>query len=63
MFFSLKKHGKTLMRFSFGYGELTAVIVSWTLNKSILWALFHMLFGWYYIWYVIVKGILSLFAH
>jgi len=33
------------------YGAALAMIISWSLHKSILWALFHGLFGWFYVIY------------
>lgn len=35
----------------FGIGTMLAILVSWGLNKSILWALIHGVFGWFYIAY------------
>ena len=43
-----------------GYGSITAVMVSWYINKSILWALLHMLFGWYYVIYALTGKVLLL---
>lgn len=39
------------MRTGIGLGTLIAVIISWTVNKSILWAIVHGFFGWLYIIY------------
>jgi hypothetical protein len=41
-----------------GIGTILAVIVSYTANKSILWAIIHGFFGWLYIiYYLIVYGL------
>lgn len=32
-------------------GSVLAMIVSYSINKSVLWALFHGIFGWFYILY------------
>jgi len=40
--------------FVFGYGEFTAIVLSWIINKSVWWVLFQMLFGWYYVIYAIL---------
>lgn len=32
-------------------GTAMAVTISWSLNHSILWALLHGLFGWFYVIY------------
>jgi len=39
-----------------GLGSVIAVAISWSLNKSILWAIIHGLFGWFYVvYYAIVR--------
>jgi hypothetical protein len=39
-----------------GIGTVLAVIISWMTNKSILWAILHGLFGWFYvIYYLLTK--------
>ena len=39
-----------------GLGSVIAVAISWSLNKSILWAIIHGLFGWFYvIYYALVR--------
>lgn len=35
----------------FSVGGLIAALLSWQLNKSIIWALFHFLIGWLYVFY------------
>ena len=37
-------------------GNVIAVIISWTTNKSILWALLHGIFGWIYVIYYACGG-------
>ena len=37
-----------------GLGTLIAVVVSWSRNKSILWAIIHGLLGWLYVIYAIL---------
>jgi hypothetical protein len=36
-------------------GSLLAVILSWTVNKSILWCIAHAFCGWFYVIYYLVK--------
>ena len=39
-----------------GLGAALAMVMSWTANKAILWALFHGLLGWFYVvYYILVK--------
>lgn len=37
-----------------GLGTIVAVVVSWSRNKSILWAIIHGLFGWLYVIYALL---------
>jgi hypothetical protein len=37
-------------------GAALAVAISWSVNKSILWAILHGIFGWLYvIYYAVVR--------
>ncbi|ASM39500.1 hypothetical protein [Campylobacter sputorum] len=41
----------------FSLGTVIAVALSWSANKSILWAIVHGFFSWFYvIYYFIVKN-------
>ena len=37
-----------------GLGTIIAVVISWSRNKSILWAIIHGLLGWLYVIYAIL---------
>lgn len=39
-----------------GIGCVIAVIISWTTNHSVLWAILHGLFGWFYVIYYLLGG-------
>jgi hypothetical protein len=43
--------GKSAFKFGAGLGLSLATAISWTTNKSILWAILHGLFGWTYVVY------------
>ena len=46
------------IRFTVGLGNILAVVISWTYNKSILWAIIHGILGWIYVVYhVLVYGL------
>ena len=34
-----------------GFGSALAITISWSINKSILWALLHGVFSWFYVGY------------
>ncbi len=38
-----------------GIGTVVACIVSWSLNHSVIWALFHGFCGWFYLGYYFLK--------
>lgn len=37
-----------------GLGAVLAVVMSWTANKAVLWALLHGVLGWLYVVYYII---------
>jgi len=39
---------------SIGLGTIIAVVVSWSRNKSVLWAIIHGLLGWLYVLYAVI---------
>jgi len=41
----------TIINNGIGLGGAIAVAISWSRNKSILWAIIHGLFGWLYVIY------------
>ncbi len=39
-----------------GLGSIIAVVISWSRNKSILWAIIHGILGWLYVIYTLIVG-------
>lgn len=39
---------------SIGFGSILAIVMSWTSNKAIIWAIIHGLLGWIYVIYYIL---------
>lgn len=37
-----------------GFGVILAIVISWTVNKSLLWAIIHGIFGWFYVIYYLL---------
>ncbi|MEP7278813.1 MAG: hypothetical protein ABI813_09240 [Bacteroidota bacterium] len=37
-----------------GLGTIIAVVLSWTRNKSVLWAIIHGILGWLYVIYALI---------
>ena len=49
--------GRVVAGSSLGIGAMLAMVMSWTLNKSILWAIIHGILGWIYvIYYMLVHN-------
>ena len=39
------------VRAGIGFGSALAITISWSVNKSILWAIIHGVFSWFYVVY------------
>ena len=39
------------IRYGVGFGSIMAIVISYSLYKSILWAILHGIFGWFYVIY------------
>jgi hypothetical protein len=37
-------------------GMVIAVVISWSVNQSILWAMLHGILGWFYVLYYAIWG-------
>ncbi len=42
---------QTITQTGIGLGSVLAIVTSWDRNKSILWAIIHAIFGWFYVIY------------
>jgi hypothetical protein len=42
---------KEIVRHGASFGSALAIAISWTTNKSILWAILHGIFSWFYVIY------------
>jgi hypothetical protein len=38
-----------------GFGTALAITISWSANKSVLWAIVHGLLSWFYVMYYAIK--------
>lgn len=49
-------HKAEAARAGIGLGSALAIAISWSINKSILWAVVHGILSWFYvIYYAIVR--------
>lgn len=53
-----KKTGRPMLVYRLGVVELAAAMLSWYINKSILWVIIHPMFGYFYIVYAIIQKLL-----
>jgi len=50
------KSGTNSVYVSINFGCVLASVISWSIHKSISWAIIHGIFGWFYvIYYAIVR--------
>ena len=49
------KHGDTAVKAGIGFGSALAIAISWSVNKSILWAIVHGLLSWFYVIYYAIR--------
>jgi hypothetical protein len=45
----------TAAKAGIGFGSALAITISWSVNHSILWAILHGLFGWFYVVYYAIR--------
>jgi hypothetical protein len=45
------EHSYIITSGGIGFGSILAIVISWSVNHSILWGLIHGLFGWAYVVY------------
>lgn len=45
------KGGASVARAGIGFGTALAIAISWSANKSLLWAVIHGLLSWIYVVY------------
>jgi len=52
---STGKHSATAAKAGIGFGTALAIAISWSANKSILWAIIHGLLSWFYVIYYAIR--------
>ena len=52
----IRRHTETIVKSGISFGSALAIAISWSVNKSIIWAIIHGFFSWFYvIWYAIMR--------
>ncbi len=46
--------GSEITRSGIGFGTALAMVISWNANGSVLWAIVHGIFSWFYVIYYVV---------
>ncbi len=52
---STGRHSSTAAKAGVGFGTALAIAISWSANKSILWAIIHGLLSWFYVIYYAIR--------
>ena len=45
----------TVVKSGIGFGSALAMVISYTAYKSVLWAIIHGVFSWFYVGYFLLK--------
>ena len=45
---------KEIIRNGISFGSVLAIVMSWTANHAVLWAIFHGIIGWIYVLYYVL---------
>ena len=52
----MPKSGREVTRYGITFGSALAISISWSVNQSVLWAILHGVFSWFYvIWHVFTR--------
>ena len=46
---------KSVISSGLSFGSALAIVISWSVNKSILWAILHGSFSWFYVIYYAIN--------
>ena len=47
---------KSVVKSGIGFGSALAIVISFTINRSIFWAIIHGLLGWIYVVFKLLTG-------
>lgn len=47
----MNKYGGQIVKTGISFGTALAIAVSFNINDSVIWAIIHGIFGWFYILY------------
>lgn len=47
----IRRHTETIVKSGISFGSALAIAISWSVHKSIIWAIIHGFFSWFYVIY------------
>lgn len=50
------KYSKEIRTYTSNFGAILAIVISWSVNKSIFWAIVHGFFSWFYVLYYMIRN-------
>jgi len=50
------RYQNQIVKGGISFGTALAIAISWSVNKSILWAIIHGIFSWLYVIYYAITG-------
>ncbi|MFD2513076.1 hypothetical protein ACFSRY_04310 [Pontibacter locisalis] len=52
--YTTEEVSRTVVKNGVGLGAVIAVVASWSRNESVLWAIIHGIFSWFYVIYFVI---------
>ncbi len=49
-------HSANAAKVGIGFGSALAITISWSVNKSIIWAVVHGILSWFYVIYYAIRN-------
>lgn len=54
-YLTIMSHQNDAVKAGISFGSALAMVISWSQNGSVLWAILHGLFSWFYVIYYVVS--------
>jgi len=52
----IHRYTETVVKTGISFGSALAIAISWSTHKSIIWAIIHGFFSWFYVaWYALTR--------
>lgn len=50
-----RKVSREVAKSGIGFGSALAMVISWSQHQSVLWAILHGIFSWFYVIYYVLR--------